>query len=99
MQVTALFQFLRGLWEKDKTILVKTDSPKVHPSAADWGPGYERRVIPNPDRNEPRLNRFLIKLGRALAANEKRRKLPDWTHMDQTMRLIVDGWCEKHQRR
>jgi len=29
MQVTALFQFLRGLWEKDKTILVKTNNPSA----------------------------------------------------------------------
>ncbi len=94
MQVTGLFLFLRSLWEHDKTILVKTNNPDVHPSAADWGPGYEKRVIPNPDRNEPRLNRFLIKLGRALAATDKRRALPDWTHMDQTTRFIVHGWCE-----
>ena len=94
MQVTALFSFLRGLWEKDKTILVKTNSSEVHPSATDWGPGYERRVIPNPDMSEKRLNRFLIKLGRALAATDKRRTLPDWTHMDQTTTFIAHGWCE-----
>ena len=94
MKVTGLLPFIRGLWEKDKTILVKTATTCWKPTPTDWAAGLERRLIPNPDMSEKRLNRFLIKLGRALADNEKRRELPDWTHMDQTMRFIVHGWCE-----
>jgi hypothetical protein len=49
----------------------------------------------SPYRSEARLNRFLIKLGRALASTKKRRKLPDWLQsVDQTERFIVEGWCE-----
>jgi hypothetical protein len=92
--VTALLPFIRSLWEKDKTVIVKTATNRWRPSAADWAAGLERRIIPNPNLSEDRLNRFLIKLGRALSATEKRRELPDWMHMDQTMRFIVHGWCE-----
>ena len=50
----------------------------------------------SPYRSETRLNGFLIKLGRALAApTKKRRELPDWLQsVDQTERFIVEGWCE-----
>jgi hypothetical protein len=83
LQATGLPMLLRSLWEDDKTILVKT--PK----------GLEKRTIPNPEKSEDRLNRFLIKLGRALSLKKKRRKLPDWQHgVDQTARWIVQGWCE-----
>jgi hypothetical protein len=94
MQVTALLPFIRSLWEKDKTVLVKTVKSQWQPTPADWAAGLERRVIPNPEMSETRLNRFLIKLGRALAATEKRRELPDWMHMNQTIRFVVHGWCE-----
>jgi hypothetical protein len=48
----------------------------------------------SPGRSEARLNRFLIKLGRALAATGKRRDLPDWLQgVDQTERFIAEGWC------
>jgi hypothetical protein len=83
LKATGLPRFLRSLWETDKTLIVKTAA------------GFERRVIPNPDRSEARLNRFLIKLGQALARTKKRRALPDWLHgVDQTERFIVHGWCE-----
>lgn len=50
----------------------------------------------SPYRSESRLNRFLIKLGRALASRKKRTSLPDWMHnVDQTQRFIVEGWCER----
>jgi len=50
----------------------------------------------SPYRSEVRLNRFLIKLGRALASKRKRGSLPDWLHrVDQTERFIVEGWCER----
>jgi hypothetical protein len=94
MKVTALLPFIRGLWEAEKTVLVRTAASRWQPKPEDWAAGLERRVIPNPDRSEPRLNRFLIKLGRALAATRKRRELPDWQHMNQTIRLVVHGWCE-----
>jgi hypothetical protein len=94
IHVRGLLPFVRSLWEKEKTILVKTGNSELYPTAMDCGPGYERRVIPNPSMSEKRLNRFLIKLGRALAMTTKRRKLPDWTHMDQTIRFIVHAWCE-----
>jgi len=94
MKVRGLLPFIRSLWEKDKTVIVKTATARWRPTPANWAAGLERRVIPNPDMSEPRLNRFLIKLGRALAATEKRRDLPDWMHMDQTIRFIVHGWCE-----
>jgi hypothetical protein len=94
MKVTGLLPFIRSLWENDKTVLVKTATSHWEPTPADWAAGLERRVIPNPDMSEPRLNRFLIKLGRALAATEKRRNLPDWMHMNQTIRFVVHGWCE-----
>lgn len=48
-------------------------------------------TVPN---SEIRLNRFLIKLGRALSATRKRRELPDWKHMNQTLLLVAQGWCE-----
>ena len=49
----------------------------------------------SPYRSEVRLNRFLIKIGRALASTKKRRILPDWSQsVDQTERFIVEGWCE-----
>lgn len=82
MKVRGLQLFLRSLWETDKTVIVKTAG------------GLERRVIPNPDRSETRLNCFLIKLGQKLADNTKRRELPDWASMNQTLRFIVHGWCE-----
>ena len=82
MKVTGLPGFLRSLWETDKTVIVKTTE------------GIEHRVIPNPDRSETRLNSFLIKLGQKLADTKRRRELPDWMHMDQTLRFIVHGWCE-----
>lgn len=48
----------------------------------------------SPERSEARLNRFLIKLGRALAATRKRRDLPDWLQgVDQTEWFIAEGWC------
>ena len=94
IKVTGLLPFIRSLWEKDKTMLVKTARSRWEPTPGDWAASLERRVIPNPDRSEVRLNRFLIKLGRALAATEKRRDLPDWTHMNQTIRFVVHGWCE-----
>lgn len=41
----------------------------------------------SPYQSENRLNRFLIKLGRALASKKKRTSLPDWLHkVDQTER-------------
>lgn len=50
----------------------------------------------SPYRSEDRLNRFLIKLGRALAAKGKRTSLPDWQRkVDQTERYIVFGWCDR----
>ena len=83
LKAMGLQMFLRSLWEDNKTIIVKT--PK----------GLEERVIPNPDKSEARLNRFLIRLGRALADKKRRRELPDWLHgVDQTERWIVQGWCE-----
>jgi hypothetical protein len=83
LKAIGLPTFLRSLWEDNKTIVVKT--PK----------GIEERIIPNPSKSEVRLNRFLIKLGRALASKKKRRELPDWLHgVDQTERWIVQGWCE-----
>ncbi len=83
LKITGLPMFLRSLWEDNKTIIVKT--PK----------GIEERIVPNPSKSEVRLNRFLIKLGRALASKKKRRELPDWLHgVDQTERWIVQGWCE-----
>ena len=94
MKVTGLLPFIRSLWESDKTVLVKTAKSQWRPTPADWAAGLERRGIPNPDMSETRLNRFLIKLGRALAATEKRRELPDWMHMNQTIRFVVHGWCE-----
>jgi len=84
MKATGLLTFLRSLWESDKKIIVRTAK------------GFEGRTIPNPDKSETRLNRFLIKLGRALALTKKRRELPDWQHeVDQTERFIVLGWCEE----
>jgi hypothetical protein len=94
IKVRRLLPFIRSLWEKDKTVLVRTATARRRPTLADWDAGLERSLIPNPDRSEPRLNRFLIKLGRALAATEKRRELPDWMHMNQTIRFVVHGWCE-----
>src|SRR5439155_13767669 len=45
---------------------------------------------------ENRLNRFLIRLGRALASTGNRRQLPDWLHgVDQKERFVVEGWCER----
>ncbi len=51
----------------------------------------------SPNRDEQRLNRFLIKLGQKLADKKNRRKLPDWSQnsVDQTLRYIVMGWCER----
>lgn len=94
MKVRALLPFIRSLWEKDKTIFVKKAKSPWQPTATDRASGLERRVVPNPEMSETRLNRFLIKLGRALAATDKRRELPDWNHMDQTLRFIIHGWCE-----
>jgi hypothetical protein len=94
MKVTGLLRFIRSLWESEKTVLVRTATSRWRPTPADWAAGLERRVIPNPDKSETRLNRFLIKLGRALTATEKRRELPDWMHMNQTIRFVVHGWCE-----
>jgi hypothetical protein len=52
----------------------------------------------SPYQSEERLNRFLIRLGRALAT-KKRPKIdtyvPDWLHnVDQNERFIVEGWCK-----
>jgi len=94
MKVRGLLPFIRGLWEKDRTVLVRSTTSGSRPPASGWPAGFEQKVIPNPYRSESRLNRFLIKLGRALAATEKRRELPDWTHMNQTIRFVVHGWCE-----
>jgi len=94
MKVRGLLPFIRSLWEKDKTVVLRTAASRGQPTATDWATGLERRVIPNPNRSEPRLNRFLIRLGRALAATEKRRQLPDWMHMNQTIRFVAHGWCE-----
>ena len=45
-------------------------------------------------KTEDRRDRFLIRLGRALADTSKRRRLPDWLKgVDQTERFIVEGWC------
>jgi len=53
---------------------------------------------PNENSSEVRLNRFLIKLGRALESTKKRSNLPDWLHkVDQTERFIVEGWCNRIQ--
>lgn len=83
MKVRGIFLFIENLWKTDKTVIVKTAQ------------GLEHRLIPNPDKSEARLNRFLIKLGRALSSTQKRRQLPDWLHgVDQTERFIVEGWCE-----
>jgi hypothetical protein len=94
MKVGGLLPFIRSLWEKDKKVIVKTAAARWQPTPMDWAAGLERRVIPNQDMSEDRLNSFLIKLGRALADTKKRRELPDWTDMDQTIRFIVHGWCE-----
>lgn len=94
MKVRGLLPFIRNLWEEEKTVFVKTAKGRWRPTPAVSSAGLERKVIPNPQMSEARLNRFLIKLGRALSASEKRRKLPDWMHMDQTIRFIVHGWCE-----
>jgi hypothetical protein len=52
-------------------------------------------IAGSPYRSETRLNRFLIKLGRAFASTKKRKSLPDWLqNVDQTERFIVEGWCE-----
>jgi len=94
MKVRGLLPFIRSLWEAEKTVIVKTAGSNSQSTSADWASGLERKIIPNPHKSEARLNRFLIKLGRALAATEKRRTLPDWGHMDQTIRFVVEGWCE-----
>jgi hypothetical protein len=95
MKVGHLLPYIRGLWETEKTVLVRKSGVKKISSMAEWEASLERKVIPNPDRSEPRLNRFLIKLGQALADKKKRRVLPDWKHMDQTVRFVVEGWCER----
>src|SRR3984957_20057193 len=95
MQVGHLLPYIRSLWETDKTVLIRKPGAKRISSMADWEAGLERKVIPNPERSEPRLNRFLIKLGQALADKSKRRQLPDWNHMNQTVRFVVEGWCER----
>jgi hypothetical protein len=94
MNVRGLLHFVKSLWEKEKTIAIGFADSKSNLTAHNNTTEFERRVIPNPERSEPRLNRFLIKLGRALAATSKRAQLPNWQHIDQTMRFIVHGWCE-----
>jgi hypothetical protein len=94
MKVTALLPFIRSLWEEKTTVFVRTSGLKAHAKGQHSGGEFERQTVPNPEMNEERLNRFLIKLGRALAQTTKRRNLPDWTHMDQTITLIVHGWRE-----
>jgi hypothetical protein len=53
----------------------------------------------SPYQSEAQLNRFLIRLGRALATKKKRKidtNVPDWLHnVDQTERFIVEGWCKR----
>ena len=53
----------------------------------------------SPYQSETRLNRFLIRLGRALATKKKPKidtYVPDWLHnIDQTERFIVEGWCKR----
>lgn len=95
MKVGHLLPYIKSLWEADKTILVKKPGSKAVKTLADWEGSFERRVIPNPDQSEERLNRFLIKLGRALADKSKRRDLPDWIHLNQTIRFVVEGWCQR----
>jgi len=82
MNVTNLLPFLSRFWEMRKAVFVKTDT------------GIDCRIVPAPGMSELRLNRFLVRLGRALASKKKRRTLPDWLHgVDQTERFIVEGWC------
>ena len=48
----------------------------------------------SPYKDDARLDRFLIKVGRKLENKSKRRNLPDWHYgVDQTMQYIVHGWC------
>jgi hypothetical protein len=48
--------------------------------------------------SEARLNRFLIRLGKALTNKKKRGKplwIPDWSNnVKRTLNYIVQGWCE-----
>lgn len=92
--VGPLLPFLKTLWDKATPNITEAADCKSPQTADSNNMGSEHRTLSNRETSERRLNRFLIKLGRALAATEKRTKLPDWRHVDQTMRFVVHGWCE-----
>jgi hypothetical protein len=48
--------------------------------------------------SESRLNRFLIRIGRALESKDARRpdwSKPDWLEVPKYEMLIVEGWCDR----
>lgn len=54
---------------------------------------YLGRLWEDLPTSERHLNRFLIRLGSAVANKKKRRALPDWLQgVNQTERFIVEGW-------
>jgi len=91
--VRGLLPFLRSLWESEGYYRTEIKRRWIKSFNSKKQTRYKLEI----QKLDVRLNRFLIRLGKALSSEKNRRQLPDWSErsVNQTLRYIVEGWSQR----